>query len=122
MVNMAEPNKSRDIFCPHFNSKPLGGGDREPQRNQRVHLLIFHEQTTILSVLMFSSFFLSLHDALNQPSGQRRGWEAPFCNSYSVCCYMDEDIDGQCHLTTTSSLPGGQEKDKRNALQWVILV
>lgn len=34
---------------------------------------------------------------------------------------MDEDIDGQCHLTTTS-LSGGQEKDKRNVLQRVILV
>ena len=33
---------------------------------------------------------------------------------------MDEDIDDQCRLTTTSSLPGGQEKDKKNVLQWVI--
>lgn len=35
---------------------------------------------------------------------------------------MDEDIGGQCHLTTTFSLPGGQEKDKRKFLQQVILV
>lgn len=32
MANMAEPNKSRDVFCPHFNSKPLGGGGGEPQK------------------------------------------------------------------------------------------
>lgn len=59
MVNMAEPNKSRDVFCPHFNSEPLGGGGRESQRNQRVRHLIFHEQATILSVLRFFSLFLS---------------------------------------------------------------
>lgn len=121
MVNMAEPNKSRDAFCPLFNSEPLGSGGRVSQRNQRVHLLIFHEQATILSVLIFFSLFLSLHGALNQPSGSGQGWETSFCNSYSLRCVMDEDVDGQCHLTTTS-LPGDQEKDKRNVLQWVILV
>lgn len=79
MVNMAEPNKSRGAFCPHFNSKPLGAGGGESQKNQRMRLLIFHEQATILSVLMFFSFFfLSIHDALNQPSGHEWGWETPF--------------------------------------------
>lgn len=69
---MAEPNKSRGVFCPHFNSKPLGDGGEEPQKNQRLRLLIFHEQATILSVLMLFSIFLSVHDTLFQPSGH--GW------------------------------------------------
>lgn len=105
MVNMAEPNKSGDVFCPYFNSKPFGGGDREKQRNQSAHLLIFCKQATILSVLMFSFFFPFTSWCLNQPSGHRRDWEIPFCNCYSPSCcvvrtslWMGIDIDGQWDL------------------------
>lgn len=52
--------------CPYFNSKPFGGGDREWQRNQSTHLLIFCKQATILSVLMFS--FFSFHLMMLKPA------------------------------------------------------
>lgn len=61
-----------------FNSKPLGGGDREPQRNQRARLPVFHKKALILSVLMFSFYLLSLRDALNQQSGHRRAGKYHF--------------------------------------------
>lgn len=34
---------------------------------------------------------------------------------------MDKDLDGHCQSVTTS-LPGGEEKDKKNVLSWVHLV